>query len=165
MSFLTKSVNYSETNLLKTKILAPLLKKYNESFLTIKDEHPDNYIIPNNDIKYYLLITKKNLIETNKGNFNILYFFPDKNNTTTSEDDDFYLEIDNTFDENYLLEGYIYNKRHFLLTDILVKDNNIITFDYNLRYTILNEFIYNYPILKDINNVFSINLHNVFNID
>ena len=36
MSFINKSVNYSQSNLLKTKILAPILNSYND-FLLKKD--------------------------------------------------------------------------------------------------------------------------------
>ena len=79
MTFLNKSVNYSQTTLLKSSILAPLLKNYNEFLLQSKGKsvvlNQDvntgisyDYIIPNNNKKYYLLITKKSYLESS--NFN-----------------------------------------------------------------------------------------------
>ena len=70
MSFINKSVTYSQISLLKQNILLPLLKKYNEHLLNVKSSNKPfdkdintglsfDYIIPNNNKKYYLLITKK----------------------------------------------------------------------------------------------------------
>ena len=123
MTFLNKSVNYSQTTLLKSSILAPLLKNYNEFLLRSKGSsvvlNQDvntgisyDYIIPNNNKKYYLLVTKKSQLEQNNTNYNILYFFPDSHqcNLVKHENSDFYLEIDNTFKNDFLLEGYLYKQ-------------------------------------------------------
>ena len=86
MTFLNNSVNYSQTALLKSSVLAPLLKNYNEFLLQSKGSsvvlNQDvntgisyDYIIPNNNKKYYLLVTKKSHLEKTNTNYNILYFF------------------------------------------------------------------------------------------
>jgi hypothetical protein len=72
MSFLNKSVNYSQTTVLKENVLLPLLKSYNNfvlektgEFSIDKDVNTGisyDYIIPNNNKKYYLLIMKKQLL-------------------------------------------------------------------------------------------------------
>ena len=36
-SFINKSVNYSQTNLLKTKVLAPLLSSYNDFLFNLAE--------------------------------------------------------------------------------------------------------------------------------
>jgi len=156
MSFLTKSVNYSETILLKTKLLKPILELYNKKLLESCNKKQESVIftIPNNGKKYYLFITKKNQLEQCNLNYNIMYFF--------SEDSDFYIETNALFNDVYLLEGYIYNNNTFLLTDLLVKNETCyIDLEYTLRYTLLNEFM-NMGINK-YNNLsnFKIDIHHV----
>jgi hypothetical protein len=185
MSFVTKSANYSQSVLLKNKILRPLLKLYNDYLLKqniLKDKFCLNkdintgtsseFIIPNNNKKYYLFITKKSHLEKTKENYNILYFFPDdysinsfeSNNIVKNTLSDFYLEINNEFADEYLFEGYLYNdndKQQFLITDILIKNNTVVSMDYNMRLTVINEIILDIN-LQDLNNCTSINLHPVF---
>lgn len=185
MSFVTKSVNYSQSFLLKNKILQPILKLYNDYLLKqniLRDKFCLNkdintgvlqeFIIPNNNKKYYLFITNKTHLEWSKDNYNILYFFPDDfsvqsfscNDIIKNTLSDFYLEIDNKFENDYLFEGYLYNnneKYQFLITDILVQNNTVVSADYNTRLTILNEIIMD-RYLKDLNNYMNINLHPVF---
>lgn len=188
MSFINKSVNYSLTKYLKTNILLPLLESYNNFLLnknTLNNNNTFNkdintgvslhYLIPNNNIKYFLLVTNKNKLEQVKDNYNIFYFFPDNQSVKTYEDNnnikntinDFYLEVDNKFNDEYLFEGYLYksnddnDKYHFLLTDILIKNKNVIDLEYNLRYIMLNEIL-NKCVLKELNNYVTINIHQIF---
>lgn len=168
MSFINKSVNYSQTILLKTKFLKPLLANYN-SFIQQKNTFliEDNELyIPNNNKKYYCLIIKKNQIEDTKDNYNILYFFNNDPNNFV----DFYIEMSCYFNETILLEGYLYNNSvttfhsHFLATDILIKNNDVVNGDYIFRYMILNELLY--PLmdnLRNINDNINIGIHNIFN--
>lgn len=142
VSFINKSVNYSETVLLKSQ-LAPLLRKYNDLVLAKISTSKANpftqstyFFVPNNNIKYYLYVTHKQRLENCRETYNILYFFPDdhtvqhvkqfdgiKQNHIT----DFYLEIDHRFDREYLFEGFLYqnessnNTQTFLITDILAQ--------------------------------------------
>jgi hypothetical protein len=190
MTFLNKSVNYSQTSLLKSSILAPLLKNYNEFLLQSKGAsvvlNQDvntgisyDYIIPNNNKKYYLLVTKKSQLEQTNTNYNILYFFPDfyesnlvkhENSISDESSKDFYLEIDNTFKNDFLFEGYLYkqgDKYEYLLTDILIKDKNIINVSYELRMTLLNEILLEITRekLKELNNHMTINIHPIFDME
>ena len=105
-----------------------------------------DYLIPNNNKKYYLLITKKGLLEKTKDSnlktrdsnpYNILYLFPDQYNSENDNCSDFYMEIDQVFNDEILFEGYLYkddNKYRYLLTDILVKNKHIIDVSFELRY-------------------------------
>ena len=182
MSFINKSVNYSQTVLLKTSLLAPMLNSYNNFLLFNKNKEKDDIwsqldynIIPNNNKKFYLLICKKSELDHSKDNFNTLYFFPDNNTEITFEHEkvnsnhisDFFLEINNLFTDNFLLEGYLYNNNgsyEFLISDILFKNEVLINCDYPLRINLLNEIIM--PIQKKLvhlNNHLTINLHPIFN--
>lgn len=193
MSFLNKSVNYSQTDFLKSDILAPLLMSYND-FLTKKDKKSDinidvntgisyDYLIPNNNKKYYLLITKKCLLEKNNYNnttnnttnnksksYDILYLFPDQYNSEKDNCSDFYMEIDPIFNDEILLEGYLYkeqDKYSYLLTDILVKNKMVIDVSFELRYTLVNEIIKTVKMecLKELNNHMTINIHPIFDME
>ena len=184
MSFLNKSVNYSQTTFLKENVLLPLLKSYNNfvlgktgEFSIDKDVNTGisyDYLIPNNNKKYYLLIMKKQLLEQQKSNqkYDILYFFPDHNDNhddllEKNRSSDFYLEIDSFFDDEVLLEGYLYksdDKYEYLLTDILVRNNEIVNVSFELRYSLLNEIIQKIgrEKLMYLNNHMTINIHPVF---
>ena len=178
MSFVSKCVNYSQCFVLKNKILQPLLKMYNDFLLKQKISNDNfclnkdintgvssEFIIPNNNIKYYLFITNKSKLETTREKYNTLYFFPDSNSKLDYQVSDFYLEIDERFKKDYLLEGYLYkrddNKLSFLITDILIINNDVIVADYNMRLTIINEIIMDIN-LCDLNNHMNINLHPIF---
>lgn len=185
MSFINKSVNYSQSNLLKTKILAPLLHLYND-FLLKKDNKTsldtdintgiqNHFLIPNNNRKYYLLITKKTFLEEIKEDYNILYFFPDNgsieyysnNNIIKNTLTDHYLECSSFFKETLVLEGYLYtkmDKNEYLITDILVKNNSVVDLPYELRLTLINEIILGIKRerLKNINDHMTINIHPSF---
>jgi hypothetical protein len=187
MSFINKSVTYSQISLLKQNILLPLLKTYNEHLLNVKSSNKPfdkdintglsfDYIIPNNNKKYYLLITKKSYLESGtfnerqgNSNYNILYFFPDSNINETNTIGDFFLEIDNLFEDEFLLEGYLYkgsdNNYEYLLTDILLKNKSILNVSYELRYVVLNEILLSITRekLKALNNHMTINVHPIFN--
>lgn len=188
MSFINKSVNFSQTTLLKTEHLKNYLTDVNEYILKTNDYIVKNktknlptvnyHIIPNNGIKYYLFITKKNRIETSNDNYNFLYFFPDSHNNLTDPKlqantiSDFFMEIDNRFDSEYLFEGYLYkndtlyNKYTYLLTDIYAQDREIIKCDYNLRFTLINEIIQNINSnLKHLNEHLTIGIHPIFNTE
>jgi hypothetical protein len=185
MSFLNKSVGYSQTIMLKSDILAPLLQSYNEFVLNKTGEDvigldintgiSYDYILSNNNKKYYLLIVKKKLLEeTCNQKYDILYLFPDRFNQDLSNktleqetDTDFYLEIDSLFNDEFLLEGYLYKRDgcyEYLLTDILMKNRKVIDVAYELRYTLLNEVLKTIggDLLKKLNNHMSINIHPVF---
>jgi len=77
--FIASSVNYSETNVLKSKYLSNILELYNQEILSESKKLVNNvqkYIIPNNNNKYYLLIVNKNDITANNVNtkYKIFYF-------------------------------------------------------------------------------------------
>ena len=179
-SFINKNANVSQTVLL-TSILKPLLENYNK-FLLSRDNlnlNCEYHLIPNNNQKYFLYISQKNKLErigSNQKNYNFLYFFPDKiskeyysnNKLEYNKLSDFYIEIDLVFSYDILLEGYLYRskegKLHYLLTDILYKNTDLITFDYKLRYNLLNEIFM--PLKKNLINLndhLYINLHPMFN--
>lgn len=175
--FLSSSVNYSETELLKTQYLFKILELYNQQILS-QSKHlisiEKQYIIPNNNQKYYLFIINKNEITQNQNNnkYKILYFFPHDKNTsnilTQNSISDFYIEIDNhitTFDKNnYLFEGYLYNNNTFLITDVLAIDSQLITENYSLRYALLYNLIGNQH-LYNVNEHLTIELHSMFELD
>jgi hypothetical protein len=138
-----------------------------------------HYIIPNNNIKYYCYVCKKKQIEPTNDttrNFNILYFFPDTSsidiNIHTKNEvnlySDFYMEINDTFTDTLLLEGYMYKHDdmfNFLVSDILVVNEKVIdSRDYLERFTLLNNII-NLNTLNKINNHMNIGIHPFFNSD
>ena len=188
VSFINKSVNYPETVLLKSH-LAPLLKEYNDLVLEKISASKTNpftstmyFLVPNNSIKYYLYITHKQRLEHCRETHNILYFFPDDYTVEHVKQFDpikqhyiteFYLEIDQRFDREYLFEGYLYqnessnNTQTFLITDILYQGNessskcSVVDCDYGLRYTLVNEVLYSKPGLTALNNHINIGIHPV----
>lgn len=188
--FINKSVNYSQTERLQKQLLLPLLTTYNDFLLKqnnkveksfcfdINTGIPEDHLIPNNNKKFYALITDKTRLDASeRSDYNILYLFPDQQSVdfykndrvTTHTLSDRYLEIDRIFQDEYLLEGYLYNrggKSEYLLTDILCKNSNPVDFPYELRMTVLNELVYNISrhILRDLNNHLSINLHPTFRV-
>jgi hypothetical protein len=81
---------------------------------------------------------------------------------------DFFIECDMKFDDqSYLLEGYLYGnstKQHFLITDILFRNGNIIQSEYSNRLHLINELFFNkISKMNNINNVLSIGIHNCIN--
>jgi hypothetical protein len=118
-----------------------------------------NYLVPNNNKKYYLLVAQKQALEQTRDNYNILYFFHEDERS----EEYFFLEIDQRFNDNFLFEGYMYrtdNKYEFLITDILAKNNDIISVDFSLRTTLVNEAIHNSRTrLHNLNDHMSINIH------
>lgn len=158
--FINNCVSYSESNVLKIKLLKPLLTNFNEHLVNINKNsfknsiNTQDYLIPNNNIKYYLFITNKTNVNPQSKNFQLLYFFPE---VTTNENSDFYMEIDSIFSkDNMLLEGYIYNKNTFLATDILFTDSKLIDTNYNTRQSLLKNLI---VIKNNINGHFNIGIH------
>jgi len=183
--FINSSVNYSETDVLKSKYLSSILELYNQYILTSTKslvDHNIKYIIPNNNNKYYLFIINKNAITANNINskYKICYFFPDNNvvnihNLEKNVISDFYMEIDinkTKFDKNnYLFEGYLYNTtinatntKTFLVTDILAIDSNIVNCNYSLRYSLINQILLCQN-LNNLNGHFNIGIHSVFDIN
>lgn len=184
MSFINKSVNFSQTDMLKRDYLAPLLEKYNihmliygmydKGIVMSLESQMSDMLIPNNNKKMYLYINNKNILDGGKDMYNILYFFPDeftemwyKKNGYCLDNSisDFYLETDCILKNSYLFEGYLYKREdkkvEFLISDILIQNDNIVTCDYALRYAMINEILY-YDIkkpLKDLNNFITINIH------
>lgn len=178
MSFINKSVNYSQTILLKKSFLLNDLKMYNDFLLKLKHQKTigmqnDTYIV-NNNKKYYLYVTKKSQLDNSNSTYNILYFFPDSSCIDSNKNDklsinklnDFYIESNELFNENILFEGYLYTKNesplhyHFCITDILVKNHSVVECDYPLRYTLINELLYNKN-LKNINDNMTISPHHL----
>ena len=179
--FISSSVNYSETNLLKSKYLSNILELYNQEILSESKKLVDNvqkYIIPNNNNKYYLLIVNKNDVTSNNMNtkYKIFYFFPDtehntSNNIVKNTKSDFYVEIDNhkaNFpNSNYMFEGYLYTsneQKHFFITDILAVDSKIVKCDYSLRYSLIHKLIANQQ-LNNLNGHLNINTHSIFDLN
>jgi len=187
MSFINKSVNYSQTNLLKTNFLSTCLNKITDSILKIsKNNIPsmNYYIIPNNGKKYYAYITDtntaNNINNTNNNSnskINLIYLFPDEktlkhtseNKTEINQVTDFFLEIDSRFTKECLFEGYLYKSDHlynrytYLITDILYLNDTIVNFDYASRYTLLNETISSIPkSLRYLNDHLTIGIHPIF---
>lgn len=176
--FIASSVNYSETNLLKTKYLSNILELYNQEVITESKTLVNNnqqYIIPNNNNKYYLFIVNKNDITSNNMNtkYKICYFFPSEttqtnNNLTQHSKSDFYVEVDNyktSFsNNNYLFEGYLYNQNTFLITDVLAIDSKLIKCDYSLRYALIHKLIHHQK-LDNLNGHLTIGIHSVFELD
>lgn len=184
MSFINKSVNYAQTVLLKTKFLAPILKTYNNNVKQCINDTENTvsshyYTVPNNNQKYYLLITKKSNLECVtthcKENYDILYFFPDeetkqfatRSKVAMHQVSDLFLEINKTFKEDVLLEGYMYKRGEkftYLITDILYKNGNVIDVDYDLRYCLINELTIDLQ-LSNLNDHLTIGIHPVFSSD
>jgi hypothetical protein len=179
--FIASSVNYSETNVLKSKYLSNILELYNQEILSESKKLINNvqkYIIPNNNNKYYLLIVNKNDITPNNINtkYKIFYFFPDSmdedrnNKLIKNTKSDFYVEVDNYkanfSSSNYLFEGYLYtsnDQNHFLITDILAVDSKIIKCDYSLRYALIYKLIATQQ-LNNLNGHLYINVHSIFEL-
>jgi hypothetical protein len=158
--FINNCVSYSELNVLKIKLLKPLLTNFNEHLVNINKNSFKNsintqeYIIPNNNIKYYLFITNKSNVNSQSRNYQLLYFFPE---VTTNENTDFYMEIDSIFTkDNMLLEGYMYNNSTFLATDILFIDAKLIETDYKTRQSLLKNLVKNN---NYVNGHFNIGIH------
>jgi len=173
--FLQSSSTFSETQVLKSKYLIPILESYNNLILKsnkIEIKESQKYMIPNNNNKFYLFVTNKQDTTNNKNDnkYKILYFFPSnelKNNLFKHLITDFYVEIDshktNFTKSNYLFEGYLYNKdafNTFLITDILCVDNKIIDCEYSLRYNLINNTIKQK--LNNLNGHLNIGIHSMF---
>lgn len=182
MSFINKSVNYSQANLLKGGLVKDLLTSYNKFYLSQSTNNcclgKTSFIIPNNSKKFYLLISHNSRIEKPE-NYNLLYFFTDSQTNKILEQNkleknvltDFFMEIDGVFKKEYLLEGYLYTATnssnisnfHFLITDILFVNGEIVNCDYSLRYALINEHFL--PLMKKMNRLndhLTISIHPVF---
>jgi len=174
--FLKSSSTFSETQLLKSKYLIPILESYNNSILEsnkIKIKESQQYMVPNNNNKFYMFVTNKQDTTNNKNDskYKILYFFPsneEKNKLFKHLITDFYVEIDshktNFTKSNYLLEGFLYNKdafNTFLISDILSVDNKIIECEYSVRYNLINNIIKEGN-LDNLNGHLNIGIHSMF---
>jgi len=176
--FLNKSVDYCEEYNIK-KSLCKYIEAYNKYLynyktkINLNDNKDCEVSIPNNNKKFYLYIIKKN---DNMKSCYTLYFFPDKNSKLYFNNfllikntiDDFFIECDIKLDNSfYLLEGYLYGnavKKHFLITDILFKDHQLIDCNYSSRLNMINELFFDkMPNLSNINNLLSIGVHNCIN--
>jgi hypothetical protein len=161
MSFINKSANYSQTFLLKRNILQPILLAVNNFVSNIETPlsvDRDIYYAPNNNNKYYCLITKKsNFEKTVNTNYNIAYLF------STHEKPDYYFEMDSAITQDCLLEGYLYvndSCLEFLAIDILHDGQGVVDASYTLRYNYLNELLYfHLSDLKRINNNVTLGIH------
>jgi len=118
--FINSSANYSETSLLKNKILRPIINDYNKYILentknmsVLNFTNESKFIIPNNGKKYYLLIINKNKINLNQevvnehrvnnndSKYKILYFFPYQNESVDNKDVDTFLLENNYYTDYY----------------------------------------------------------------
>lgn len=190
--FITSSANYSEANLLKSKLLKPILEEYNKILIKGSNNNfaktfDKQMFIPNNNKKYYMFVVNKNeIVQGNtttmtKSNYKILYFFPNNNKEASGDKEsdndvnsllegnftsDFFMEIDpiqNFNKTSYLFEGYLYNNGlNFLITDILAIDNKILDCDYTFRYNMISSIIRNG--INNINCHMNISIHPVFPI-
>jgi len=175
--FLQSSSTFSETQVLKSKYLIPILESYNNLILKSKKieiKESQKYMIPNNNNKFYMFVTNKQDTTNNKNDskYKILYFFPcslpkDIDNKFRHLITDFYVEIDshktNFTKSNYLFEGFLYNKdafNTFLISDILSVDNKIIESEYSLRYNLINNTIKQK--LDNLNGHLNIGIHSMF---
>jgi hypothetical protein len=160
MSFLKNSVNYSITDMIKSKYVDPILIEYH-NFLQTKinrkfniEIYKNKYIIPNNNIKYYCFMMPKKLIDY-KSSYSILYFFPE---TVTNIHSEFFIESDIKIDHPLLYEGYLYDTE-FLITDILYKNNSVVDLSYLKRSEIVSENKEVFDKLAINILLFSINIH------
>lgn len=180
--FLQSSSSFSETSILKSKYLVPILESYNNLILKQKVDKIDikeveKFMIPNNNNKYYMFVTNKFDTTNNKNDskYKILYFFPvgknEENNLFRNLTTDFFVEIDsvrcNFTKSNYLFEGYLYHENAyntFLISDILSVDNKVIDCDYSLRYNLVNDIIKKQNLLN-LNGHLNIDVHSMFSYD
>ena len=104
MSFI-KNSKISQTSVLNIEVLKPLLTSYNNHLLNQGKRYLDkdiisgesyDYLIPNNNKKFYLLITKKT--ESQGKKYNTLYFFPDEISLNYFKDNSV---IKNTIETNH----------------------------------------------------------------
>jgi len=97
MSFINKSVNFSQTDMLKRDYLAPLLEKYNihmliygmydKGIVMSLESQMSDMLIPNNNKKMYLYINNKNILDggnTNTSLNSITNYKPDIDNSVNS---------------------------------------------------------------------------------
>lgn len=181
--FLNNSVDYCEEYTIKnmvckyTDMYNKFLYNYKKK-VNLNDNKDSEKIIPNNNKKFYLFIytsgNAHSMFKSKKSDkCNTLYFFPDKKCKSYFDDyllvkntiDEFFIECDLKLEDPvYLLEGYLYGdneKKHFLITDILFKGNNIIECDYEGRRDLINDlFMDKIDKMKNINNILSIGIHN-----
>jgi hypothetical protein len=194
MSFINKSVNYSQTNLLKTNFLSKCLEKVNSQIYQLQKKKIPSmtyHIIPNNGKKYYAFITDGSAAGAaagggaggpggSGGRCNLMYLFPDSQTLKNNEDNkkeinhltDFFMELDQRFTKDYLLEGYLYksddlyNRYTYLISDLLYVGESAVEFDYTSRYVMLNEMISSIPkTLRYMNDHMTIGIHPVFTSD
>lgn len=177
--FLQSSSNFSETQVLKSKYLVPILESYNNLILKsnkIEIQESNKFMILNNNNKFYMFVTNKCDTTNNKNDnkYKILYFFPSndlKNNLFKNLITDFYVEIDsnktNFSKSSYLFEGFLYNKdafNTFLISDILSVDNKIVECEYSLRYILINNIIKDQN-LNNLNGHLNIGVHTMFDYE
>jgi hypothetical protein len=127
-----------------------------------------------------LIINKNNLTEgqvnSQESKYKILYFFPyndikQENNykLENNYNTDYYSEIDSKscLSKNvYLFEGYLYSNFNYLITDILFMEKSTVVGDYSLRFSLVNEILFNsLSCLKNLNGHFSIGIHPIFEIN
>jgi hypothetical protein len=165
MSFINKSVNYSTTVLLKQR-MKDVLTSYEMYLQSVSDDFTGNqtYYLPNNGNKFYLFVTPKTQIESSKDDYFICHFFNNK-----SQSNDFYMEVNNIFTDvtTVLLEGYMYknsndNKQHYLLTDILYLNGEVVTLDFVSKHVMMESLVSK---SSNLNNHLHIKVHPYFNQD
>lgn len=134
------------------------------------------YVIPNNNNKYYILICS---VQNFKGLHAIHDSFINNSNcktTKTTTPKEFSIELDITdplfkYCNGYLFEGYLYESKEsikpydYYITDILFtkRDGCMLSLPYELRYlNILNLFNENFDIFNNIDLTLNIKPCNIF---
>lgn len=166
MSFISKSVNFSQPDYFKKELLMKALELYNVEYSKMHTSEQlsvprEDFIVPNNNNKFYLFVISKSKIDSSRAySFSTLYFFNDN--------DDFFIETECKFpqaDSGLLLEGYLYKesneKQHYLMTDFLVRGETVVDLDYPLRYQLIIELLRNIPRGVLLNNHTRIGVHPV----
>lgn len=147
--------------------LKRLLQKYN-NFLINDRKAASNYnlksdslyFIPNNGLKFYCFISNRP-----NHSSNILQFF------SKTPIDTFFIEIENMFDKQVILEGYMYttpmNKKEYCVTDILVYNDNVVNVLYKNRLKLLYDLFDKKTLLGfvNLNDYLTFYIHPVFNSD
>lgn len=135
--FINASCSESQTHLLKTKFLKPVLLEYNKilsenSQNTFIETQSESWLIPCNQNKYFMFVIDKKLLEPSCNNSTqIIYFFPLNLSTpNNTSDSDFFMETGSRITESGILfEGHIYKeeitkKMWFYVNDMFAKNTN-----------------------------------------
>ena len=102
------------------------------------------YYIPNNNKKMYCIVLS-----------NIMYFFSSNGNNC-----DFFIKVRGVFTSDMLLEGYLYNEKDYLVSDILMVNKVIVDKEYIDRYNMI--FNFDFLKLSNLNNKITLGIHDTY---